>query len=143
MLMEGFGFPRMAGRVFGALLMANPPEKSAEELAETLQASRGSISTSTRMLERMGLIDKVSKPGERKHFYRNKPGAFHDLMKREIEALSRLRQMAERGLAIIDSDDPEVRRGLEEMRDFYTYWEHEFPKLFRRWEAETQQTRDR
>lgn len=41
LLLERFGLPRMTGRVLGALLLAEPLEQTAEELAATLQASRG------------------------------------------------------------------------------------------------------
>lgn len=68
LLMERFGVSRMTGRVLGALLMADPPEQTAEALATTLRASRGSISGATRTLEQMGFIDRVSKPGERRDY---------------------------------------------------------------------------
>jgi DNA-binding transcriptional regulator GbsR (MarR family) len=136
--MESFGLPRMWGRVFGALLLADPPEQTADELAATLKASRGSISTATRMLEQAGLIDRVSKPGERKDYFRNRPGAWHEATKRRLAAMSRFREMAEKGLALLDSGDPEVRRGLEEMRDYFAYWERVFPRLAAEWEAEGQ-----
>jgi DNA-binding transcriptional regulator GbsR (MarR family) len=139
--MESFGLPRMWGRVFGALLLANPPEQTADELAATLKASRGSISTATRMLEQAGLIDRISKPGERKDYFRNRPGAWNEATKRRIAAMSRFREMAEKGLALLDADDPEVRRGLEEMRDYFAYWEREFPRLAANWEAVTQQAK--
>jgi len=133
-MMASFGLPRMAGRVLGALLLADPPERSAEDLAGTLRASRGSISTSTQMLERMGLIDRVSRPGERRTYFRNKPHAFHEVMKREMEAITAFRRLAEKGLTLLETDDPEVRRGLEEMRDFYRFFEREFPAILARWE---------
>ncbi|MEW6638681.1 MAG: MarR family transcriptional regulator [Actinomycetota bacterium] len=140
LLFEGFGLARMVGRVLGALMVADPPEMSAEELAGVLRASRGSISTATRMLVRMGLVERVGRPGERRDYFRNKPGAWHDLMRREMEGIAAFREMAERGLGILEAegrDRPEVRLGLEEMRDFYAYCEKELPALFERWEEES------
>ena len=66
LLFEGFGLPRMVGRVLGVLLISDPPELSAEELAEALQASRGSISSATRSLIGMGLVQRRTKRGERR-----------------------------------------------------------------------------
>ena len=43
--------------------------------------------------------------------------------------LPAFRQMAERGLELMDHSDPEASRGLEEMRDFYAYLERELPTL--------------
>lgn len=142
LLMESFGLPRMWGRVFGALLVADPPEQTAEELAATLKASRGSISTATRMLEQTRLIERVSKPGERKDYFRNKPDAWHEITKRRVTALDALRQMAEKGLQLLDGADPEARRGLTEMRDYFAYWENIFPRLVAEWQAKERANQD-
>ena len=135
LMLEQSGMQRMEGRVLGALLLADPAEQSAEELMETLQASRGSISTATRHLIQVGFVERVSKPGERRDYFRNKPGAFVEMARRSTEQLRQFRSLAERGLVLLESNDPDVRLGLEEMRDFYTFAEREFPKLLERWDA--------
>jgi len=142
LVMEAFGLPRMWGRVFGALLLADPPEQTAEELATTLKASRGSISTATRMLEQARLIERISKPGQRKDYFRNKPGAWHEITKQRVAALGILRQMSEKGLQLLDGAGPEVRRGLSEMRDYFAYWEKIFPRLVAEWQAADQAKQD-
>jgi len=143
-LFEGFGTPRMVGRVLGALMVADPPEMSAEELAEVLRASRGSISTATRTLEQIGLVERVGRTGERRDYFRNKPGAWHELTRRRLEGIGVFRELAERGLRILDAEGrgkPEVRLGLEEMRDFYAFWEREVPAIFERWEERGKEER--
>jgi predicted transcriptional regulator len=137
-LIGEFGLPRMVGRVLGALLVSDPPERSAEELAEALRASRGAISSSTRTLVQMGLVERRARPGERRDYFRIKFGAWDELMHRELEALSTFRQMAERGLMIMDHSNPEAKLGLQEMRDFYAYWEREMPAVLKRWEQRSQ-----
>ena len=136
LMFEGFGLPRMVGRVLGVLLISDPPELSAEELAEALQASRGSISSSTRMLITMGLVQRRTKRGERRDYFWMKPGAWDELMRQQLEDLSRFRQMAERGLDIANSDGAAARHNLEEMREFYTYWEKAIPAVMEQWEEE-------
>ena len=137
LLFEQFGLSRMLGRVLGVLMISDPPERSAEELAEELGASRGSISQTTRSLIQMSLVQRWSRPGERRDYFRIKPGAWHEIMRREMEALGGFREMAERGLDLLDSRDPAARRSLEEMRDFYAYWEKEMPAVLERWEKES------
>ncbi|MCA9839694.1 MAG: MarR family transcriptional regulator [Trueperaceae bacterium] len=136
MALEGFGLPRMAGRVFGALLVADPAEQTAEDLAATLQASRGGISGATTLLETMGLIDRIRKPGDRKDYFRNKPNAWYEAMKKEIMMMSYLRQLADKGLELVQGANEEVTRGLTEMRDMISFFEREMPPLFTRWEEE-------
>ena len=137
LLFGQFGLSRMLGRVLGVLMISDPPERSAEELAEALGASRGSISQTTRSLIQMGLVQRWSRPAERRGYFRVKPGAWHSIMRREMEALGSFREAAERGLVLLDSQDPNARRNLEEMRDFYAYWEKEMPAVMERWEEES------
>ncbi len=137
LLFGQFGLSRMLGRVLGVLMISDPPERSAEELAEELGASRGSISQTTRSLIQMSLVQRWSRPGERRDYFRIKPGAWHEIMRREMEALGGFREMAKRGLDLLDSEDPDARRSLEEMRDFYAYWEKEMPAVLERWEKES------
>lgn len=134
--LEHSGLPRMVGRVLGALLVAEPSEQSAEALMKALRASRGSISSSTRILIQTGLIERVSKPGERRDYFRTRAGAWAEITRARMASLSLFRRLGEKGLTVLEGGDPELRRGLEEMRDFYAYWEREFPSLFERWEEE-------
>ena len=139
LLFEQFGKPRMVGRVLGVLLVSGLQEHSAEELADLLSASRGSISSATRTLVQSGLVQRVSRPGERRDYFRVRPGAWNELMRERMTQVFALREMAERGLVVLDAADsgePEARRGLEEMRDFYAYWERELPAVLERWEQQ-------
>ena len=134
LLFGQFGLSRMFGRVLGVLMISDPLGLSAGELADALGASRGSISQTTRSLIQMGLVQRWSKPGERRDYFRVKPDAWHEIMRREMESLGGFRKTAERGLELLDSGDPEARRSLEEMRDFYAYWEEEMPAVLDKWE---------
>lgn len=134
LLLSGFGLARMVGRVLGILLISDPPERTAEDLADALRASRGSISSSTRALISMGLVQRVSKPGERRDYFRVKSGGWDQMMRREMDSVTTLREIAERGLRILESDDPKARRNLEEMRDVYAYWERKLPGILNQWE---------
>ena len=91
--------PRIAGRLFGLLLMEGGPF-SFSELAERLQVSRGSISVNARLLTGMGLIERVSKPGDRQDHYRIQPDGLASLFRRHLATLrwsdSYYRKVAER-----------------------------------------------
>ena len=74
-LFESMGFPCMAGRIWGWLLTADPPQQTAAEIAEGVGASRGSISTITSHLIQFGFVERVGLPGKRTKYYRVKDGA--------------------------------------------------------------------
>ena len=135
MALAGFGMPRIAGRVLSALLVADPSEQTAEQLAATLQASRGAISGGTTTLLTMGLIERRRKPGDRKDYFRNRPNAWFEATKQQITLVAQLRRLSERGLEVLNSDDPEVTRGLRDMRDMLTFYERELPEMFAHWES--------
>ena len=69
LICEKEGMARIGGRILGYLL-ATGGTFSLDELAETLQASKASVSTNARMLEQAGLIRRVSALGDRRDFYR-------------------------------------------------------------------------
>ncbi len=131
---EGVSLPRMAGRVFGWLLVSNPPHQSPAELADVLQASKGSISTMTRLLVQLSLIERISLPGQRRDYFRIKPNAWAELSKQRLAQITAFRQLAEQGLKLLEQDDPLLRQRLEEMRDMHTFWEQELPLMTQRWE---------
>lgn len=136
LLFEQAGGSRMLGRVLGILLISDPPERSAEELANLLRASRGSISQATRTLVQMGVVRRLTRRGERRDYFQVKPDAWSETSRRQMAQVAVFQEMAERGLKLLDTDNPEARHGLEEMRDFYAYWERELPAIFERWEKE-------
>ncbi|MDX2230832.1 MAG: MarR family transcriptional regulator [Leptolyngbyaceae cyanobacterium bins.349] len=134
LLFETAGLPRMAGRVFGWLLISNPPHQSPRELAEVLQASKGSISTMTRLLEQMGLIERFSLPGQRRDYFRIKLNAWSELSKRRLEQISAFRRLAARGLALLQEESPELTQRLQEMHDIHAFFEAELPRMLSDWE---------
>lgn len=133
---ESMGLPRMAGRIFGWLLLSDPPHQSPGQLAEVLQASKGSISTMTRLLVQIGLIERISLPGQRRDYFRIKLNAWSEVSKQRLAQISAFRQLAERGLAILETEDPLLRQRLEEMRDIHAFLEHELPLMTDRWEQQ-------
>jgi DNA-binding transcriptional regulator GbsR (MarR family) len=135
-LFERTGLAPMAGRILGWLLVADPAEQSAEELAEALDASRGSVSMSTRLLIDIGVVDRVRVRGERRAFYRIRPGVWSELLQQNLRRLTEMRRLAERGLEVLGSGGGEQRETLEEMRDLYAYFERSLPELVERWVRE-------
>lgn len=132
-MMAAFGMPHMAGRILAALLVATPAEQTGDQLARRLQASRGSISTMTRLLEAPGLIERVRKPGDRKVYYRNTPDGWYRSMQREAAQMGTIRALAERGAELMRTEAEEDRRGIEDMVRFLTFWEREMEAVMRRW----------
>jgi DNA-binding transcriptional regulator GbsR (MarR family) len=128
------GFPRMAGRIFGWLLLCEPPHQSAEQLATIVEASKGSISSMTRLLIQAGMVEKIGIPGRRDTYYRIRSGSWSELMRNRLTNLTAMRKLAERGLELIADRTPESRQRLQGLRDFHAFLEREIPFLLDRYE---------
>ena len=136
---EQTGLPRMAGRVLGWLLISDPPHQSMEQLTGALMASKGSISTMTRLLIQLDLIERLSLPGVRRDYFRLRSDAWQHMIGRGLtDEIRMVRQLAERGLGLLSNKTLVTGKWLEEMFDVYTFLEREFPALLERWEKEHQ-----
>lgn len=130
---EGQGLPRMTGRVLGWLLVCEPAVQSSQDIAAALGASKGSISTSTRMLVAAGLVVKVGVPGERGSFFTIHADSWSRLLQAKIAGITAFRRLADQGIELLGHDADRAER-LRQIRDFYAFMEEEFPVLFERWE---------
>ncbi len=110
---EGDGLPRIAGRIFG-LLLTSARDLSLDEIASELEASKGSASVNTRLLEQSGFIERVSRPGDRRDYYRIMPDLFERTMEQRLARWHRLHEVVMYGLTASDLS-PTVRSRL---RDF-------------------------
>jgi DNA-binding transcriptional regulator GbsR (MarR family) len=123
------GLPRMAGRVIGWLLICDPPEPSAAELGQALGASAGSISTTTRLLVRVRLVERTRQPGERVDRFRIRPEAWAEAMRRD-DQMRAFRAVLRQGLDALAAEPAERRARLEEMDTIYAWWEQRLPSLW-------------
>ncbi|HOP60140.1 MAG TPA: MarR family transcriptional regulator [Candidatus Saccharicenans sp.] len=133
---EQMGIPRMAGRILGVLLIANPPEQSIDDLCERLQASKSAISTNARLLSEMGLIERVPSPKPRRIYFRFLPGGWVTFMRMYLRMMASLHQIAERGLELLKDEDPALRERLQEAHDMFSLIEDELPGLLKRIEEQ-------
>jgi DNA-binding transcriptional regulator GbsR (MarR family) len=133
---EQMGLPRMAGRVLGVLLISDPPEQSLNDLCEFLQASKSALSTNTRLLTEMGLIDRVPSSKPREVAFRFKAGGWVVFIRMRLRLWASLHQIAEHGLDLLQGEPPALRERLQEAHDMFSQIEEELPALLRRIEDE-------
>ncbi len=132
---EQTGMPRMAGRVFGWLLISETCYQSPSELADVVRASKGSISTTVRLLLQMGLVERHIITGERHDHFKISQDALPRTIRHGLEEEIKLfRGLAEHGLKLIGKEENNRRYWLEEMYGRYSFLEKTFPKLMERYE---------
>jgi len=134
---EASGMPRIAGRVLGYFLVCEPPHKTAAELSEELGVSRASVSTTTRMLQTAGLVDKVAVPGARSTYFGLARDGFERRFELVVAGFAAFVPIAERGIAQLEArPDGEPAERLRFLRDLYVFFAREMPKVLDRWREE-------
>lgn len=63
-----WGFPKAMGATYGAIYLS-PTSLSLDELVNQVGVTKGTISTSVRTLERLNMVHKHLKVGDRKDYY--------------------------------------------------------------------------
>ncbi|HEX6140706.1 MAG TPA: MarR family transcriptional regulator [Candidatus Limnocylindria bacterium] len=134
--LAGYGMTPMAGRLWGYLLICDPPEQTAEQVARALHASRGAISGTVRLLEPIGFLRRSRRRGDRREYLSTPPGTFMAFVGNAGAIYGRLRQIIEQGLDASSGRPPPLRERLEEAHEFVAYIEREMPALLERFVKE-------
>ncbi len=109
---EEDGLPRIAGRIF-ALALLTEGALSLDEIATRLGVSKASVSTDTRLLERMGFIERVSLPGDRKDYYQSNERSFERAIAERVRRMNDLQKLIESGRELVKKC-PAVRCRLDD-----------------------------
>ena len=99
--LAAYGMTPMAGRMWGWLLICEPPEQTAAQIAEAPHASRGAISGTARILAGAGMIRRSTRRGDRREYFSAPPEAFDAFLANAGRIYRQFRLMTERGLEAI------------------------------------------
>ncbi|MGC5799323.1 GbsR/MarR family transcriptional regulator [Sphingomonas sp. NFX23] len=113
---EEDGMSRTAGRMLALLLSAGAP-LSFSEIAKRLQVSRGGVSTNVRLLEEMGMVERVSRPGDRQDYFQFPADGWHRQIERQMARERKARQCAETLLGSGADLSPVARQRVSYMAD--------------------------
>ena len=134
--LASLGMTPMAGRMWGWLLICEPPEQTAAEIAEALHASRGAISGTARLLANAGLVRRATRRGDRREYFSAPAEALDAMLMSAASLYRQMRQIAERGLLAIADRPAASKTRLEEFRDVMGFVEIEVPRVIARFLAE-------
>ena len=118
--LESEGLPRIAGRIFGLLLVSEDPH-SLDDLAAELRVSKGSVSTNARLLEQRGLLERVCRPADRRDYYSVPPDLFVHTMAQRLARWQRFHEVIGAARTTLPIRSPEVKHRLEAYEQDYTF----------------------
>ena len=118
LIAQAEGMPRIAGRIMGLFVMHGGPF-SFSELAERLKVSRGSISTNTRLLEQLGVIERMAKPGNRQNYFHIQETPYTHMLTNSIGRLHHAHMVVTKTIDAIPHSWVDARERLEDLSHFY------------------------
>src|SRR5437016_3994628 len=89
---EADGLSPIAGRLFATLLLSDEP-RSLDELAAALGVSKASVSTDARRLLERGVVERASKPGDRRDYYELAPDFYAQTVRSRLARWRRMQQL--------------------------------------------------
>lgn len=132
LLAEEQGIPRIGGRMIGYLLL-HDEQKSLDQIAEDLQVSKASISLNGRWLEKLGVVERVGSPGDRRDYYRIADQPWEQIYAVAQQRLQRTHDLLELGLRLLGEEEVVGRRRIKEWQWFYAFMLDDFRTKLERW----------
>lgn len=132
--LESDGLPRIAGRIFG-LLLVSEDARSLDDLACELRVSKGSVSTNARLLEQRGVLERISRPADRRDYYRVLPDLFSHTMAQRLARWQRFHEAIGAARTSLPIQSPEVLERLEEFEEAYAFMSQVISEALARWQA--------
>jgi DNA-binding Lrp family transcriptional regulator len=129
-----YGLPPVTGRVSGWLLICDPPEQTAAEIAEALQTSRSAVGSAIASLENQGQILRTRAAGERADRVSFHPDAAVRSLESPVEYGAML-ALARHGLEVLRDAPPARRARLLGAVAFYEFLLERMPALAEEWRA--------
>ena len=132
--LESDGSPRIAGRIFG-LLLVSEDARSLDDLAAELRVSKGSVSTNARLLEQRGILERICRPADRRDYYRVPPDLFSHTMAQRIARWQRFHEAIGEARTTLPIQSREVLDRLEEYEAAYAFMSQVIGEALARWQA--------
>ena len=116
---ETYKLSRILGRVYGLLLITDQPYLGLDQMVAELSVSKASVSTTARQLVSFTMIEKVTRPGDRRDYYRISSRAAVTYLQQTMRNAMGFANLID-GAAKLDDLQPEARAKIEQIQTVYT-----------------------
>jgi DNA-binding transcriptional regulator GbsR (MarR family) len=132
--LESDGMPRIAGRIFG-LLLVSEDALSLDEIAADLGVSKASVSTNARLLEQRGVLERMGRPADRRDYYRVPPDLFTNTMAQRLARWERFHAAIAGARTSLPIRSREVLERLDEFEEAYAYMSRTIRAALAHWQT--------
>ena len=134
-MLTSAGMARMPARVMMALVGSPDAGYTAAELSERLGVSAAAVSGAVRFLQSMRLIQRVSRPGDRRDRYDLTDDAWHGMLTANTPLYASLADYMDR-IADDNADAPLSVARARSIADFLRFLADRIPTLIDEWDAQ-------
>jgi len=117
-----FGFSKVMGQLYGALLLSPEPQ-SLDDLMAQLGISKASVSTNLRTLEHMGIVHEVWVRDDRRKYYRAESDFWRILTSvlssRELRDVNQAMRVLQENAARLETALPDMNEEDRALPEFY------------------------
>lgn len=132
--MQQSSWPPIMGRTLAWLMVSDPPEQTALQIADAVHASRASLSSALRLLGETRMIQAVTRAGDRSTYYRMATDAWSAMLRRRLESITSFMEITDKGLRLFPPDTVGADR-LREAHRVFEWLNKEAEPLLKRWET--------
>ena len=97
---EQWGLPPITGRILGWLMICDPAEQSAGQIAEAIGASRASLTANIRQLTAAGFVRRQSRAGERTAYFWIDDDAWERVLHNRFASMAAFKNIARDGMEL-------------------------------------------
>ncbi len=132
---EKGGTPPAHSRILALLTVSPEPELTFDEIRNTLQLSKSATSNAINLLMNTEKMDYITKPGDRKRYFKNKIGTWREDIKHSFEKITKVADLLEEVLEQRPAETAKYNQGLEDIISFMRFMNKELPEVYRKWES--------
>ncbi len=116
---EQYKLSRILGRVYGLLLITDQPYLGLDQMVAELNVSKASVSITVRQLVSFTMIEKVTRPGDRRDYYRISSKAAVSYLQQTLRNAMGFANLID-GAAKLEDLKPDARAKIEKLQTVYT-----------------------
>ncbi len=130
---EGHGESPAEARIVGLFIVADQLEWTLEEIQQTLGISKSAANNAINILMLKQQVDYVTKPGDRKKYYKSKIEQWLTHVEEHMEKALEVRVVMREALEQRTKVTKEYNAALKEMIDFMEFMMSNHQDLFMKW----------
>lgn len=122
-----------AARIYALLMVSDRNELTFEEIHENLNISKSAASNAINLMIGTQRVEYITRPGERKRYFRCKVESLTDGMQKSLYSLEVFNSLLKEVITLRPEETKEFNDNLKEVVGFLDFISQELPLLVQKW----------